>query len=83
MTPPISLNSVLSSLSGSLILAMGYGYEVKELNDRKVQVAGKLVKVVSETALPGALLVNDIPFCELSMLVLTTSALIHTSTAHP
>jgi hypothetical protein len=75
--------SQLSSLSGSLILAMGYGYEVKGLNDRKVQAAGKLVQVLSETVLPGALLVNDLPFCESSVLVLTTSALSHTSTTHP
>jgi hypothetical protein len=52
---------------------MGFGYEVKGLNDRKVQAPGKLVKVVSESALPGALLVNNLPFCELSALVLTTS----------
>lgn len=75
--------SQLSSLSGSLILAMGYGYEVKGLDDRKVQAAGKLVQVVSETALPGALLVNDLPLCESSVLVSTTLALIHTSTTHP
>jgi len=62
---------------------MGYGYEVKGLDDRKVQAAGKLVQVVSETAHPGALLVNDLPFCEHSVLVLTTSALIYTSTTHP
>jgi hypothetical protein len=62
---------------------MGYGYEVKELDDRKAQAAGKLVQLVSETALPGALLVNDLPFGESSVLVLTTSALIQTSTTHP
>jgi hypothetical protein len=62
---------------------MGYGYEVKGLDDRKVQVAGKLVQVISETALPGALLVNDLPFCEPPVLVLTISALIHTSATHP
>jgi hypothetical protein len=73
----------LSSLSGSLILTIGYGYEVKGLDDRKVQAAGKMVKVVGETVLPGALLVNDLPFCESSALVLTTLALIHTSTTHP
>lgn len=62
---------------------MGYGYEVEGLNDRKVQVASKLVQVLSESALPGALLVNDLPFCEPSVSVLTTSALIYTSTTHP
>jgi hypothetical protein len=62
---------------------MGYGYEVKGLNDRKVQAAVKLVQVVSECALPGALLLNDLPFCESSVFVSATSALIYSSTTHP
>lgn len=73
----------LSSLSGSLILAIGYGYEVKGLNDRKVQAASKLVQVIGASTLPGALLVNNLPFCERPVSVLTTSALIYTSTTHP
>ena len=59
--------SQLPSLTGSLILAMGYGYEVKELNDRKVDAARKMVQLSSETLPPGALLVNDLPFCECSL----------------
>lgn len=43
---------------------MGYGYEVKELNDRTVRAAKKMVQLMGEVALPGALLVNIIPFCE-------------------
>jgi hypothetical protein len=70
-------------MTGSIILALGYGYEVKGFNDRKVEAAGKMIEVVSATALPGALLVNNLPFCEPSVMVLTTSALIHTSTTHP
>ena len=71
-------------MTGSLILALGYGYEVKGLNDRKVEAAGEMIDVVSATALPGALLVNILPFCEPLVLVLITSALlIHTSTTHP
>jgi hypothetical protein len=62
---------------------MGYGYEVKGPNDRKVQAAVKLVQVVSESTLPGNLLLNDLPFCEPSVLVLETSALIYSSTTHP
>ena len=46
---------------------MGYGYEVKGLNDRKVQAAKKMVQLMGEIALPGALLVNDLPFCESSL----------------
>jgi hypothetical protein len=59
-------------MTGSLILALGYGYEVKGLNDRKVRAAGELVTLASSKALPGALLVNVLPFCEPSVLVLTT-----------
>jgi hypothetical protein len=57
----------LSSLSGSLILAMVYGYEVKGINDRNVTTPKKLVQLASKTALPGAILVNDLPFCESSL----------------
>jgi hypothetical protein len=51
-------------MSGSLVLALGYGYEVKKSNDPKIYAAEKMIKVVSATALPGALLVNSLPFCE-------------------
>ena len=46
---------------------MGYGYEVKGINDRKVNAAKNMVQLVGKTALPGALLVNDLPFCEFSL----------------
>jgi hypothetical protein len=43
---------------------MVYGYEVEGRNDQKVNVAKEMASLVSETALPGVLLVNDIPLCE-------------------
>jgi len=49
-------------LQGELVLAMTYGYEVQGRNDRKVDAARKLVEIGSATILPGALLVNDLPF---------------------
>jgi len=52
----------LEDLSGKLILAMGYGYEVKGRNDRKVTVGRKMTQLASETTLPGGVLVNDLPF---------------------
>jgi hypothetical protein len=52
------------SLSGEQILAMVYGYEVQGRNDHKVNVAKEMASLVSETALPGVLLVNDIPLRE-------------------
>ncbi|KAH9975190.1 CyP450 monooxygenase [Russula compacta] len=54
----------LESVSGDLILAMGYGYEVEDRNDRSVLAARKLVEVAAETAFPGAVLVNDVPFLQ-------------------
>ena len=54
-------------MTGSLILAMGHGYEVKEINDRKVDVAKTLIYLSGIIALPGALLVNDLPFCKRSL----------------
>jgi len=49
-------------MQGELILSMTYGYEVQGRNDRKIDAARRLVEVGSATALPGALLVNDLPF---------------------
>jgi hypothetical protein len=65
------------------MLAMGYGYEVKGLDDQKIKAARNLAKLISETALPGALLVNDLPFCEYTLSHWASSALINTSTIHP
>jgi hypothetical protein len=47
---------------------MAYGYEVQSHNDRTVDVARKLAELGSDTALPGALLVNDLPFRKFSLL---------------
>ena len=41
---------------------MGFGYEVKGHNDRKVNAAKQLVDLAGEATFPGALLVNDLPF---------------------
>jgi hypothetical protein len=45
---------------------MGYGYDVQGPNDRRINLGKKIVTLASTTALPGALLVNDLPFCECS-----------------
>jgi hypothetical protein len=50
------------------MLTMTYGYEVRGLDDRKLTVARKMAKQVAMTALPNALLVNDLPFRALSLL---------------
>jgi hypothetical protein len=41
---------------------MTYGYEVSGRNDRRIDAARKLAEIGTATALPGALLVNNIPF---------------------
>jgi len=46
---------------------MGFGYEVKGLNDRKVSAAKKLVDLAGAATFPGALLVNDLPFRKCSL----------------
>ncbi|KAI9454926.1 cytochrome P450 [Russula earlei] len=54
----------LEHMAGVLILALGYGYEVKGRNDPKVTVAQKITKLGGETALPTAVLVNVFPFLQ-------------------
>jgi len=49
------------------VLALEYGYEVKDINDRVVKVGKKMIQLLGETALPGALLVNTLPICESSL----------------
>ncbi|KAI0295929.1 cytochrome P450 [Russula brevipes] len=48
-------------LSGEFILAMTYGYQAQDRDDRMIDNARKLSKFASEKTLPGALLVNHIP----------------------
>jgi len=51
-------------LSGELILAMVYGYEVKERGDRKITAGRKITQLGSETVTPGAVFVNELPFLQ-------------------
>ncbi|KAH9970770.1 cytochrome P450 [Russula compacta] len=41
---------------------MTYGYEVRGRDDRKIETARQMAKLGVATALPGALLVSDLPF---------------------
>ena len=49
-----------------MILAMTYGYEVKGRHDKKLDVSKRLNDLAVVILLPGALLVNELPFCMLS-----------------
>ncbi|KAF8266320.1 cytochrome P450 [Lactarius quietus] len=51
----------IERLQGELVMAITYGYEVKEGHDRKLYAARELSTLASESALPGALLVNELP----------------------
>jgi hypothetical protein len=64
--PPLTIFQ-FHSLQGDLILAMTYGYEVRGLDDRMVAVARKMSEHGTATMLPGALLVNELPFREFSL----------------
>ena len=46
---------------------MVYGYEAKGDDDQMVNAATKLVQLSGRIALPGGILVNDVPFCEFSL----------------
>jgi hypothetical protein len=47
---------------GGLILAMTYGYEARERNDKMLDAAATMIRFGSARILPGALLVNEVPF---------------------
>ncbi|KAI9441767.1 cytochrome P450 [Lactarius indigo] len=47
---------------GELILDMTYGYEAKGRGDRRLDVAIRLGEFGTQCVLPGALLVNELPF---------------------
>lgn len=49
-------------MQGELVLAMTYGYEVRGRDDRKIDAPRKMSKHGGAVTLPGALLVNDLPF---------------------
>ena len=59
----IYLFTILFSFQGELILDMAYGYEVKGRYDRMLDVSIRLNEFGTKTFLPGALLVNELPFC--------------------
>lgn len=50
------------SFQGESILAMTYGYEAQENEDRLIDASKRMNKFGTEKVLPGALLVNYLPF---------------------
>src|SRR5258708_29478536 len=47
-----------------MILSLTYGYDADGPDDRNVYVVKKMAQLASITTLPGALLVNSLPFFE-------------------
>jgi len=64
LASPDDWEAHLEHLSGKLILALGYGYEVKGRDDRKVTVSRKITQLGADTALPTSVLVNVFPFLQ-------------------
>ena len=56
---------ILLRFQGEMILDMTYGYEVKGRHDKKLDVSKRL-NDHAIAILPGALLVNELPFCTCS-----------------
>ena len=50
-----------------MILDMTYGYEVKGRHDKRLDVSKRLNDLAIAILLPGALLVNELPFCMRSL----------------
>ena len=45
-------------------MAYIYGYDAKEHSDELVTVSGEAIEIITSSMSPGAVLVNDFPFCE-------------------
>ncbi|KAI0264227.1 cytochrome P450 [Gloeopeniophorella convolvens] len=62
LATPYEWGAHIEVLQGELILAATYGYDVQGHTDRKLEVARRMSDIASAVALPGALLVNHLPF---------------------
>ncbi|KAH9066016.1 cytochrome P450 [Lactarius deliciosus] len=62
LTSPDEWKGHIELLQGEMILSMTYGYDVEGPDDRKLYVVKKMAQITATTTLPGALLVNSLPF---------------------
>ncbi|KAI0253751.1 cytochrome P450 [Lactifluus subvellereus] len=62
LTNPNNWETHIELFQGELILAMTYGYEVCGPGDKKIEAAKAMSKFGARRVLPGALLVNELPF---------------------
>jgi hypothetical protein len=54
----------LGSLQGRLIMSLTYGYDLKGIDDRMIAAPVQATEMLGQLILPGAVLVNHLPFCE-------------------
>lgn len=62
--PLLSRHHPTISTAGTIIFKVTYGYTVQEENDPFVELADKVMAMISIVATPGAFLVDVIPACE-------------------
>ncbi|KAI0264149.1 cytochrome P450 [Gloeopeniophorella convolvens] len=62
LATPEDLRAHVELLQSELIMGMTYGYELKGHGDRIVSVSKAMNELAASSALPGALLVNHLPF---------------------
>ena len=55
----------LVSLQGKLIMSLTYGYDAKD-DDKILEAPIQAAKLVSPLILPGAAMINHLPFCTIS-----------------
>ncbi|KAI0065754.1 cytochrome P450 [Artomyces pyxidatus] len=59
---PEDFREHLEHFQGAMLMAITYGYDVEERHDVHLGKARELSDLAASTVLPGALLVNDLPF---------------------
>ncbi|KAI0264166.1 cytochrome P450 [Gloeopeniophorella convolvens] len=60
---PEGFREHIEHLQNRLIMSLTYGYDAKDRNDKFVEIAIKATSIGSATSIPGAVLVNHLPFC--------------------
>ncbi|KAI0058231.1 cytochrome P450 [Artomyces pyxidatus] len=64
LTHPEDYREHIEHLQGAILMGITYGYDVKERDDHMLEKARELVNLAAATVMPGALLVNDLPFLQ-------------------
>ena len=65
----ISINERTCSLQGKLVMSLTYGYDLKE-GDDMIAAPVQATEILSRLILPGAALVNNLPFCAVPFIII-------------